>query len=221
METLLYVIPLGIGAAFTPSLLALSILVSGQDQWRKRATALAAGSTLAFGLFGVLIIFGFRKLPLPEADGSDWFGALVRLLAAAVLAVSAIYLFIPHPVLQKRVESRIQSYVQNSSLVMMFAIAFLLSIKDVSSFVMLVPALHDIAVCPNFIEAGVALVVLYTLALSPVLTPIAVRLFFDKGSRDPMQKLYRFTMDHQFQIVGFVAVILSAYLAVTGWHQLP
>ena len=221
METLLYVIPLGIGAAFTPSLLALSILVSGQDQWRKRAAALAAGSILAFGLFGVLIIFGFRKLPLPEVDGSDWFGALVRLLAAAVLAVSAIYLFIPHPVLQKRVESRIQSYVQNSSLVMMFAIAFLLSIKDVSSFVMLVPALHDIAVCPNFIEAGVALVVLYTLALSPVLTPIAVRLFFDKGSRDPMQKLYRFTMDHQFQIVGFVAVILSAYLAVTGWHQLP
>ncbi len=221
METLLYVIPLGIGAAFTPSLLALSILVSGQDQWRKRAAALAAGSILAFGLFGVLIIFGFRKLPLPEVDGSDWFGALVRLLAAAVLAVSAIYLFIPHPALQKRVESRIQSYVQNSSLVMMFAIAFLLSIKDVSSFVMLVPALHDIAVCPNFIEAGVALVVLYTLALSPVLAPIAVRLFFDKGSRDPMQKLYRFTMDHQFQIVGFVAVILSAYLAVTGWHQLP
>jgi hypothetical protein len=221
VETLLYVIPLGIGAAFTPSLLALSILVSGQDQWRKRAAALAAGSILAFGLFGVLIIFGFRKLPLPEVDGSDWFGALVRLLAAAVLAVSAIYLFIPHPALQKRVESRIQSYVQNSSLVMMFAIAFLLSIKDVSSFVMLVPALHDIAVCPNFIEAGVALVVLYTLALSPVLAPIAVRLFFDKGSRDPMQKLYRFTMDHQFQIVGFVAVILSAYLAVTGWHQLP
>jgi len=221
VETLLYVIPLGIGAAFTPSLLALSILVSGQDQWRKRAAALAAGSFLAFGLFGVLIIFGFRKLPLPEVDGSDWFGALVRLLAAAALAVSAIYLFIPHPALQKRVESRIQSYVQNSSLLMMFAIAFLLSIKDVSSFVMLVPALHDIAVCPNFIEAGVALVVLYTLALSPVLAPIAVRLFFDKGSRDPMQKLYRFTMDHQFQIVGFVAVILSAYLAVTGWHQLP
>ncbi len=221
MQTLLYVIPLGIGAAFTPSLLALSILVTGQEQWRKRATALAAGCALAFGLFGVLIIFGFRKLPLPEVDGSDWFGALVRLLVAAVLAVSAIYLFIPHPRVQQRVEARIQSYVQNSSLMMMFAIAFLLSIKDVSSFVMLVPALHDIAVCPNVFEAGLALVVLYSLALSPVLVPIAVRLFFDKGSQDPMQKLYRFTMDHQFQIVGFVAVILSAYLAVTGWQQLP
>jgi hypothetical protein len=221
VQTLLYVIPLGIGAAFTPSLLALSILVTGQEQWRKRATALAAGCALAFGLFGVLIIFGFRKLPLPEVDGSDWFGALVRLLVAAVLAVSAIYLFIPHPRVQQRVEARIQSYVQNSSLMMMFAIAFLLSIKDVSSFVMLVPALHDIAVCPNVFEAGLALVVLYSLALSPVLVPIAVRLFFDKGSQDPMQKLYRFTMDHQFQIVGFVAVILSAYLAVTGWQQLP
>jgi hypothetical protein len=221
VQTLLYVIPLGIGAAFTPSLLALSILVTGQEQWRKRATALAAGCALAFGLFGVLIIFGFRKLPLPEVDGSDWFGALVRLLVAAVLAVSAVYLFVPHPRVQQRVEARIQSYVQNSSLMMMFAIAFLLSIKDVSSFVMLVPALHDIAVCPNVFEAGLALVVLYSLALSPVLVPIAVRLFFDKGSQDPMQKLYRFTMDHQFQIVGFVAVILSAYLAVTGWQQLP
>ena len=221
METLLYVIPLGIGAACTPSLFALSILVTGQEQWRKRATALAAGSALAFSLFGLLIIFGFRKLPLPELDGSDWFGALIRLLAAAILAVSAVYLLIPHPALEKRVESRIQAYVQNSSLVMMFAVAFLLSIKDVSSFVMLVPALHDIAICPNFIEAGLALIVLYVLALSPVLAPIAVRLFFEKGSRDPMQRLYRFTMDNQFQIIGFVAVILSAYLAVTGWQQLP
>ncbi|MSW94852.1 MAG: hypothetical protein F2806_07960, partial [Actinobacteria bacterium] len=54
METLLYVIPLGIGAACTPSLFALSILVTGQEQWRKRATALAAGSALAFSLFGLL-----------------------------------------------------------------------------------------------------------------------------------------------------------------------
>jgi hypothetical protein len=220
VETLLYVIPLGIGAAFTPSLLALQILVTGQDLWARRATAVAAGSALAFGIFGVLIILGFKQLPTPEVTGPDLVGGIVRLAAAVVLALSAIYLFTPHPELQKAVEARIQQYVQNSGVVMIFMIAFLLSIKDMSSFVMLVPALHEIAIAPNVVEGALALVALYVLALSPVLIPIAIRLFFDKRSKDPMAKVYRFTMDHQFQIVGVVASLLAVYLAVTGWQSL-
>ena len=220
METLLYVIPLGIGAAFTPSLLALQILITGQEIWARRAFAVAAGSALAFGIFGVLIILGFKQLPVPETSGPDLVGGLVRFAAAAVLAFSAIYLFTPHPVLQKELEARIQSYVQRSGVVMIFSIAFLLSIKDMSSFVMLVPALHEISIAPNVIEGGISLVVLFALALMPVLVPIAIRLFFDKRSKDPMAKVYRFTMDHQFQIVGVVASLLAVYLAVSGWHAL-
>ena len=220
METLLYVIPLGIGAAFTPSLLALQILVTGQDAWARRAIAVASGSALAFGIFGLLIILGFKQLPTPDASGTDLVGGIIRLAAAVVLALSAIYLFTPHPVLQKDVEARIQGYVQRSGVVMIFMIAFLLSIKDMSSFVMLVPALHEIAIAPNVIEGAIALVVLYVLALSPVLIPIAIRVFFDKKSMDPMAKVYRFTMDHQFQIVGVVATLLAIYLAISGWHSL-
>ncbi len=220
METLLFVIPLGIGAAFTPSLLALQILVTGQDVWVRRAVAVATGSALAFGIFGVLIILGFKQLPTPDVSGPDLVGGIVRLAAALVLVFSAIYLFTPHPALQKEVEARIQRYVQHSGVVMIFMIAFLLSIKDMSSFVMLVPALHEIAIAPNVIEGGLALVVLYVLALSPVLIPIAIRLFFDKRSKDPMAKVYRFTMDHQFQIVGVVATLLALYLAITGWQSL-
>lgn len=220
METLLYVIPLGIGAAFTPSLLALQILVTGQEAWAKRALAVAAGSALAFGIFGLLIIFGFRQLPSPDVSGTDLVGGLTRLAAALVLFISAIYLFIPHPALQKSVETRIQGYVQRSGVVTIFLIAFLLSIKDMSSFVMLVPALHEIAIAPNIVEGVIALLVLYVLALSPVLLPIAIRLFFDRKSMDPMAQVYRFTMDHQFQIVGVVATLLAAYLAISGWQAL-
>jgi hypothetical protein len=220
VETLLYVIPLGIGAAFTPSLLALQILVTGQDAWVRRAVAVASGSALAFGIFGVLIILGFKQLPTPDASGTDLVGGVVRLVAALVLVISAIYLFTPHPALQKEVEARIQSYVQRSGVVMIFMIAFVLSIKDMSSFVMLVPALHEIAIARNLFEGALALVVLYVLALSPVFIPIAIRLFFDKRSKDPMAKVYRFTMDHQFQIVGVVASLLAVYLAVTGWQSL-
>ena len=219
-ELLLKVVPLGIGAAFTPSLLAMQILIVSGDPWRRRALAVIIGSGSAFGIVGVLSLLGFAQLPAPE-PGADVIGGLLRLGAAAVLTGLCVYLFWPHPLLQKRVEAAITSRVARASAGVFLGMAFLLSIKDMSSFVMLVPALHDIAVSPtNIIERTVALVVLYGLALIGVLAPPAARLILGQRASGAMKGIYRFTMDYQFQIVGTVAAVMTVYLVISGLSQL-
>ncbi len=217
---LVQVLPLGIGAAFTPSLVALQILIVGQDPWHRRALAVILGAGSAFGIAGALFLFGFAKLPVPES-GHDVIGGLVRLAAAVILAIACTWLFRPHPVLQKKVEQGITTRVGKASVMAFFVMAFLLSIKDLSSFVLLIPAIHDIAVAQvNIVEKVVVLVVLYTLALSGVLLPPVARIVLGRRSNDSMARIYRFTMDHQFQIAGVVAAVFVVYLTVTGFSQL-
>ena len=217
------VVPLGIGAAFTPSLLALQILVVSGDPWRRRALAVAVGSGLAFGIVGLLFFLGFAQLPVRSTAPSspDVIGGLIRLGAAGVLTIASAYLFWPHPALQARVEAGIKARSARASLLVFFTMAFLLSIKDISSFVLLIPALHDIAVSPvSLLARIIALVVLYALALIGVLAPPAARLILGRRANGAMQAIYRFTMDNQFRIVGVVSAVMTVYLVVTGISEL-
>lgn len=211
---------LGIAAAFTPSLLALQILVCSGDPWKRRALAVAIGGSSAFILVGGLLLFGFAQLPTSTGTTSDIAVAL-RLAAAAVLVVVGIVLLMPHPGLQQRTERDVQGYVARASTWVFLGVAFVLSIKDLSSFVVLAPAIHDIAVADvNVLVQIGLLVLLYALALSPVLGPLMARLVLGHRADRAFQRIYRFTMDHQFQLIAAMALLIALYLGVTGMRLL-
>ncbi len=212
---------LGLAAAFTPSLLALQILVVSGDPWRRRSLAVVVGGASAFVLVGGLLLLGFAQLPTVGNPSDDPVGAALRIAAAAAMAVIAIVLLRPHPRMQERVETEIQGYVARASSWVFLGVAFALSIKDLSSFIVLAPALHDIAVADIHIEEKAALLVLlYALALSPVLVPPALRLLFGHRVDPGFRAVYRFTMNHQFQIIGVMAGAIGAYLLISGIARL-
>ncbi len=211
---------LGIAAAFTPSLLALQILVCSGDPWKRRAIAVAFGGSSAFILVGGLLLFGFAQLPTSTGAPTEAAVAL-HLTAAAVLVVVGIVLLMPHPGLQQRTERDVQGYVARASSWVFLGVAFALSIKDVSSFVVLAPALHDIAVADvNVVVQICLLLLLYCLALSPVLAPLVARLVSGHRADRAFQRIYRFTMDHQFQLIAAMALLIAVYLALTGFRML-
>jgi hypothetical protein len=208
---------LGIAAAFTPSLLALQVLIVSGDPWRHRSMAVAVGGGSAFVLVGAMLFLGFAQLPEEHNASTDSFDSWLRLVAGAVLAVAAVFLFRPHPELKKRAEIEVRAYVARASSWVFLGVAFALSIKDLSSFVVLAPALHDIAIADiNVAEQAVLLLVLYAFALSPVLVPPALRTLFGHHVDPFFRWIYRFTMDHQFQLVGTMCLFVSAYLFVSG-----
>lgn len=214
---LLQVVPLGIGAAFTPSLLALQVLIVSGDPWKRRALAVAVGGGSAFVLVGFLLLVGFRQLPDIGSALRDPFGAWLRIVAGLGLWIAAVYLFRPHPGLEDRARRDIEGYVAHASTWVFVGIAFALSIKDVSSFVVLAPALRIITASRlNDAEQAVLLVVVYALALSPLLVPPGLRLVFGHRIDGAFKSIYRFTLDHQFQLVGSMAAFIGAYLLVSG-----
>jgi len=220
IELLGQTILLGVGAAFTPMLLAMQIVIVSGDPWRRRAVSVAMGGSAAFLIVGALLFFGFAQVPNVMAERGA-LEAWLRIIAAVVLVVVAGVLLRPHPQMRERVEDDISRHVKDASDGALLGIAFALSIKDVSSFVVLAPALHDIAVSGEGVAVQSALLlVLFGLALLPVLGPPAVRLAFGHRADAAFGKAYQFTMSHQFQLVASMALVIAAYLAVTGVTQL-
>lgn len=210
------IIPLGIGAALTPSLLALQILTTGTSPWRAKATAVVLGASSAFGIAMAALLVGFAQLPT-RAPGRDVTAGVVWCLAGVALLVITAWLVWPHPHLAERLEASISKRVEHASVRAFFVLAFALSVKDVSSFVLLVPAFHDVAVAPlAWAERAIAAVVVLALALSPVLAPPIVRLLGGRRADRALDAVYRFTMTHQLQIGAVVAMALAVYLLVIG-----
>lgn len=213
---LVQIIPLGIGAALTPSLLALQILTTGTSPWRAKAVAVVIGTSSAFGIAMIALLVGFAQLPT-RSPGRDVTAGVVWCLAGLAMIAIAIWLFWPHPHLAERLEASIANRVEHASVRAFFVLAFVLSVKDVSSFVLLVPAIHDVAVASlSWPEQAIAVLLVLVLALSPVLVPPVVRLVGGRRTDHALDRIYRFTMTHQLQIGAVVATAFAVYLLVVG-----
>ncbi len=206
------VVPLAIGAAFTPSLFALQILTTSSPQWRSRSLAFLLGSASAFLLACALLFAGFSQLPHHKETGPDVLSGVIWLIAAVVLAGVAVWLFWPHRALADRVEKGLVARIDRARLFTFFGVAFALSIKDITSFALIVPALHETAAAQVgfFFKLGTVLLV-FALALFPVILPPLWRTIRGKQATNELAVIYRFTMDHQFTIVGVIATLFTVY----------
>ncbi len=216
LRLLLAVIPLGIGAAFTPSLFAVQLLAVAQEPWVRRALAAFLGAALAFGIALTVLLLGFIQLPTADG-GSDPFGAALRIGAGVILAGVAVAFALPHPDMEARVSANVRHRVAGARARDFFGITFLLSIKDVSSFVLLIPALHAIGVADvNWVEKVIATLVLFTLALAGLIIPPIMRIVSGRRHGDVIQRIYAATMRNQFRIMAVVFAVLAVYLVVLG-----
>lgn len=214
IELLIRVIPLAIGAAFTPSLFGLQLMASATPHWVSRTVATFSGAALAFAIALTVLLLGFTSLPVASSDRSPLDGAL-WLIVGIMLGASATWLFMPHPELTQKSEQRLAAGVQKAGPWTFFGISFALSIKDVTSFALLIPAMHDIA------RSGVDLwfkiptaILVYLIALIGVVLPPLWRMIRGDKAEAVLLKMFHFTMKHQFRILGVVAVFFAIYCIV-------
>jgi len=212
LSLLVRVVPLAIGAAFTPSLFAIQVLTTAGPHWVSRSLAVALGSASAFFIACSLLFFGFTQLPHHQASEPNPVGGVIWMLAAAVLLGAAIWLFWPHLQLAQAVEKNLTQKIERARWYTFFGVAFALSIKDITSFALIVPALHETASSGlGFLfQLGTCLIV-FALALFPVLLPPLWRALRGKAANRDLGAIYRVTMDHQFSIVGVIATLFCLY----------
>lgn len=205
---------LGLVAALTPTLLALQVLVVAGPDWGRRAIAVIVGSTSAFVLFFLLGMTVLQQLPDANTGSSSDVVRIGEGIAAAVLAVAGIVLLRPRPRAASSMEGKLQKYADDARPRTFLMIAFYFSITDFSSFVVLLPGLHAVSRSDaDLIVRALALVVLLVLTLLPVWGPPLAVVVTHGAARAPLQRLYRFVMAHDLQIMGVMALLVAAYLA--------
>lgn len=163
------------------------------------------------------MFFGFTRLPHHKVSAPDPIGAILWLAAATVLLGVAIWLFRPHGQLTKTVEEKLKARIDRANIWTFFGVAFVLSIKDITSFALIVPALHETAASNvNLLFQLLTSLFVFALALIPVILPPLWRTLMPRNATRDLAVIYRFTMDNQFRIVGVVAALFCVYCLVMG-----
>lgn len=207
------VIPLGLAAAIHPGLFALQLLIVGQPHWWSRARAFGVGAAIPLLLFGGLVFLGFSQLPLPKPGEADILGISLRTVVGVGFLVASIWLFRPHPSLQERSSDFLREKVQTGSPRDFFFLGLLMNGKSVTSYALLLPALHDIASAKTGdISQALALALLYVLAFSTLWLPIVAVALFGARITTPLERLSDYVTGHSFKIVGVMAVVIGLYL---------
>ena len=214
---MLDVIPLGIAAAITPGLIALQIIVVSGPKWKVRAVAVFVANALAFAIVAGLLLFGLAQLPDAGTGQHDHAYPVIRIIAAAILFLTAIFFLIPHPQLLAKSQSALQGVEGKAKPWEFAALAFYFSITDVSSFAVMAPALHDITVSSaGLIIQASFIVIFFVLALMATWTPPAIRVLLGSRAEGVLSPIYTFVMNRQFQILAAMCVVFGIYLLVTG-----
>jgi len=207
------VVPLGLAAAVHPGLFALQLLIVGQPHWWSRARAFAVGAATPLLLFGGLVFLGFSQLPLPKAGEADILGISLRTVVGVGFLVASVWLLRPHPSLQERSSDFLREKVRTGSPRDFFFLGLLMNGKSVTSYALLLPALHDIASAKaGDISQALALVLLYVLAFSTLWLPIVAVALFGARITKPLEHLSDYVTGHSFKIVGVMAVVIGLYL---------
>lgn len=222
MGTLLAaVLPLGLAAAVTPTLFALQVLVVSGPQWQKRSLGVIAGTAIVFVIIFALVLGGLSQLPDAGTGEKPKWAYAGELVAGLVLLGLSVWLLMPHPEADAKLERKVSSYANHASVWVFAGLAAYMTVTDFSTIVILIPALHDVTNSAiAVVEKAVVVAFLMFCVLLPVIAPpLAVRLAGDRGVRF-MKRIYTVVMGHQLQVMGAVSAFVAVVLIWRGFTSL-
>ena len=204
------VLPLALGAAVSPLLLVGQMrTLTAPGSGVKQSWAYAAGSVLVVGGWALVGLGSGGSLPDRPAAGADPVSAGLHLVLAAVLL--AIGFRSLH-----RDGATEPPAPAGASLARCFAMGVALMAGNLTSLVLYLPAVQDLA--RSGLAAMVLLVSLITLA--PSLLPPVLLLLTGAWGRARLGQLCGWTLVHQGQINAGLCFVFAAYLGRSGVARL-
>jgi len=220
---LLSVLPLAIGAAISPTLLALQLLVlTGATKPIARAWALAAGSALVLAVFSILGLTVLEHLHPAAHDRHSLRGAVIMFIAAGLLAALAVRSLLRRPTPAEQQSSRTAERLATAPTYWFVGAGAIGMVVNFSTLVLFLPALHEItrsSVGP--LGRSVALTLLFVITLLPVLVPVVLVTALGRRAEPALEATHGFVTRHARQIGIFIEVVFAAYLVARGLGELP
>lgn len=211
------VLPLALGAAITPTIVGVQVLtLSAPRSPLKRAWLLAAGCAV------VLLVESAIALALGGgtgwSDGSSTPGAIVKLVAAALLVLVGVR------TLHRRGKDEAPSPAKRPDerrLGRSFALGAGLMATNFSSLILYFPAMHEIGSSDAGASAQiVTFVLVFAITMLPAVGPPVVVGLLGERARPPLERLNRAFTEHRDQIGAAVCFVFAALLTAFALNAL-
>jgi hypothetical protein len=221
---LVAVLPLALGAAVSPTLLALQLLVlsGGSSHRLARAWALTVGAALVLGAFSLLCATALQRVRPHHADHKSATDAAVLLASGALLGLLAVRSLIRRPTAGEKQPSRIAARMETAPTVWFIGVGALGMVLNFSTLLLVLPAVRVIV--HSTAGTGVqvaAFAVLYVVVLLPVLVPVLLVTLLGPGADRALDATHAWVGAHSRMIGVVVETVFAAYLVVRGVEALP
>lgn len=211
------VFPLAIGAALTPTLFGLQMIVVSGPQRRARTFAVMLGAAGAFAAIFALALLGLNRLPDANTGSTGPVESGVQLLAGAVLVLLSGWLLVKQPRLSGKAGQRLRGYSEHASPLVFAALAAYMSLTDVSSIVILLPALHLVTVSTEPLWADAFVIAfLYVCVLLPVwLPPLVLQVGGERAAR-MLSRMHEGLARNEGRVMAALMACIGVFLVYRG-----
>lgn len=210
------VLPLALGAAISPTLLTIEVLIlSGARDQKPRAWAFAAGCAAV--LIGYIVVLATlaKGLQLQSTDQSAPESA-VKLVCAVLLAFLGVRALRREP---SGRPSRVQRTLADAKPRLYFVAGMAGMATNASSLVLIVPAVHmTMNADLSTDQLAVVLGMLFVIVLIPVWLPVTLVTIAGRRGDAVIQRLNGFTTAHSREINAGIAFFFAVWLVYSALH---
>lgn len=213
-ELLTKVIPLSIGAAFSPTVLALELLILSGKRPRARSTAFLAGILLVFaGLTALGLVLSHTSSTSPAQEAITKTVDVVAGALLLLLALGTIFRSLAHdsvaPVGGENKDTR------TPGLLSAFLLGIAIMVSNFSTILLYLPAMRSISAATiSDIDKVLVVAIAFFIAAAPILLIYGFATGFPRIATPPLNRLRAWIDQHQKTIGIAVEVIFGAYLIV-------
>lgn len=205
------VVPLALGAAVSPAVLTIQLLLlAGNTEPLRRGWAYAVGITITTIVYVAVLGTVARGLTLHSSDQSD-LERIIKLLAAAALAALGVRA-LRSPKgggLMRRVQSMGDAPLPD--FIVLGVIAMMLNL---SSLALMLPAVHLAVNSGSEVAAQLTLISLC--AIAPAVLPVLFATSLGSKSKPVLSALNNFTSKHSAQISAAICFLFVVLLVISA-----
>ncbi len=218
-QLLASVIPLSIGAAFSPTVLAMILVIlGGKTNPRRKAAVMIIGMSIA--LVGIGLAAGTLTGVTANTEVKSVTLWLDIILGLVLIGLGLRKLLIKPT--DKADKPRVQGEEKKSKRVAAFLpIGIVVMLTDFSSIVLFIPAIRDITAASISLTAKLLVAAIPFIAvLAPAIVPLLAVVFSPDKAGQAMQKLNAWLARHSKTIGVTLAFAFGAYLLWKGASKL-
>lgn len=213
-DLLAHVLPLALGAAISPTILILSLmLLSDATYGRVRSAVFTLGAGLVLAGFSVFAYVVIKPVSSAQAQPDAFFGWLDLVAGVALIGLGVRALVTP----PKPPKERPAGAEASAHAGEWFAVGAGAMLTNFSTLVLYLPAVKDVAVSSVDAVAKVAVVVvLWIITMALAWVPLLAVVVFGDRAVEPLRRLRAAITAHQKTVAAVVSFAFGAYLGIKG-----